>query len=54
LRASAALVASAASGDLTPAEAGEIGALIQSHVKLFETAELERRIAALERVRAAS
>lgn len=48
LRASAALVTAVARGDLTPGEAGEIGALIQAHTKLLEVADLERRIAALE------
>jgi hypothetical protein len=48
---STALVQAVGRGELTPAEAGEIGSLIQAHLKVLEVAELERRIAALEQVR---
>jgi hypothetical protein len=51
LRASTALVAATASGDLTPGEASEISALVATHIKLLETVDLERRIAALEQSR---
>jgi hypothetical protein len=51
LTASVALVEAVSSGEVTPAEAGEIGSLIHAHVKLFEVAELERRIVALEQSR---
>jgi hypothetical protein len=36
------------SGDLTPADAAEIGKLIDSYVKAFETAELSERLERLE------
>jgi hypothetical protein len=48
MKASVALIAAVADGELTAAEASAIGALIQAHVKLLEVADLERRITALE------
>jgi hypothetical protein len=46
---SAVLVAVAA-GELTPSDAAEIGKLIDSYVKAFETAELAERLERLERM----
>jgi hypothetical protein len=53
LTASAALVEAVSRGELTPSEAAEISAMIQSHVKLLEVTELERRVVALEQTRRA-
>jgi hypothetical protein len=39
-----------ASGELTPSDAAEIGKLIDSYVKAFETAELVERLERLERM----
>jgi hypothetical protein len=46
--ASAALIASAATGELAPGEARELGRLIELHIKALEVHELETRLAALE------
>jgi hypothetical protein len=45
-----AILAAVASGELTPTDAAEIGKLIDSYVKAFETAELAERLEHLERV----
>ncbi|MBA2397894.1 MAG: hypothetical protein H0V72_04210 [Bradyrhizobium sp.] len=45
-----AILAAVASGELTPADAAEIGKLIDSYVKAFETAELAERLERLERM----
>lgn len=45
---SGALLAAAARGELTPSEASEFAKLIEGHRRTIETAELERRLAALE------
>ncbi len=45
-----AVLAAVASGELTPADAAEIGKLIDSYVKAFETAELAERLERLERM----
>ena len=45
----AAILAAVASGEVTPGEAETIGKLIETHVRTLETAEFERRLAALER-----
>ena len=45
-----AVLAAVASGELTPADAGEISKLIESYVKAFETAELAERLERLERM----
>jgi hypothetical protein len=45
-----ALLAAVASGELTPADAGEISKLIEAYVKAFETAELAERLERLERM----
>ena len=47
-QAMAALVEAVASGDLTPAQATSVAALVDAWRKTHETAELEARIAALE------
>jgi multidrug efflux pump subunit AcrA (membrane-fusion protein) len=46
--ASAAVLASVASGEVTPDEAGRIMALLASHKTMVTAGDLERRIAALE------
>ena len=46
---SAVLVA-VSSGEITPADAGEITKLLDAYVKAFETAELAERIEHLERM----
>ena len=48
VKASATLVAAVASGELTPAQAGELGKLVQAHVKALEAMEFEARLTALE------
>ena len=47
-----AVLAAVASGELTPADAGEISKLIEAYVKAFETAELAERLERLERMTA--
>lgn len=47
-RASAALLAAVAAGDITPSEAAELGRLIDAHVKAVEAADFAERLAALE------
>ncbi len=44
----AALVAALARGDLTPDEAQTVGTLLEQHRRVLETADLERRVKALE------
>jgi hypothetical protein len=44
------VLAAVASGELTPADAGEISKLIEPYVKAFETAELAQRLEGLERM----
>ena len=48
-RASSAVLMACAAGELSPSEAREIMELILSHVRAIEVAELEDRIAALEK-----
>ena len=48
LAASAALVAAAAGGELTPGEARELGRLLEAHLRAVELHDLEARLAALE------
>lgn len=47
-----AILSAVANGEITPADAGEIGRLIDSYVKAFETAELAERLERLERMTA--
>lgn len=47
-----AVLAAVASGEITPADAGEIGKLVEAYVKAFETAELAERLERLERMTA--
>lgn len=44
------ILAAVASGEITPADAGEISKLVNSYVKAFETAELAERLERLERM----
>lgn len=46
--AQSALLAAVASGDITPAEAGEVSKLLDSYTKAVEVSELAERIALLE------
>jgi hypothetical protein len=46
--AASAVLAACANGELSPAEAAEFMGLINAHVRIVETAELEARLAALE------
>jgi hypothetical protein len=48
LAASAALVAAAAAGEVTPGEARELGRLLEAHLRAVELHDLEARLAALE------
>ena len=48
-KASSAVLAACAAGDISPSEASEIMALISAHVETIEVAELEHRIAELEK-----
>jgi hypothetical protein len=45
-----AVLTAVANGEITPADAGEIGKLVESYVKAFETAELAERLERLERM----
>ena len=45
-----AVLAAVAAGEITPSDAAEIGKLIDSYVKAFETAELAERLERLERM----
>ena len=47
-KASSAVLAECAAGNLSPSEASEFLALISSHVRVLEVAELEARVATLE------
>ena len=49
-KASAALVAAVAGGDLTPTEASELGKLLESYVRTLEATDLEDRLSRLERM----
>jgi hypothetical protein len=48
-KASSAVIAACAAGELSPHEAREIMGLISTHVRAIEVAELEARVAALEK-----
>jgi hypothetical protein len=45
-----AIAAAVTSGDITPSEASEIAKLIDTYVKAFQTAELDERVARVERM----
>lgn len=47
-----AVLSAVANGEITPADAGEIGKLVEVYVKAFETAELAERLERLERMTA--
>jgi Family of unknown function (DUF5681) len=49
-KATAALLEAVATGELTPAEAGEVGRLVEVHRRTVETVELEERLRRLEEV----
>jgi hypothetical protein len=49
VNASAAIVAAVASGDLTPAEASELGKLIDSYGRSLQAVEFEERLSKLEK-----
>ena len=49
LKASSAVMTACAAGELSPHEASEIMGLISTHVRTIEVAELEARVAALEK-----
>jgi hypothetical protein len=49
LKASSAVITACAAGELSPREASEIMGLISTHVRAIEVAELEARVAALEK-----
>ena len=51
-KATRALMAAVASGELTPSEAAELGKLVDAHVKAIEATDLSRRLEALEGSRA--
>lgn len=51
-KATRALMAAVATGELTPAEASELGKLVDAHVKAIEVTDLNRRLEALEGMRA--
>jgi hypothetical protein len=48
LRAAASAIEAAGRGELTPAEAAAVVGLLEAYGRLFETAELEARLTALE------
>ena len=48
-RATAALLAAVADGKLTPAEASEIGRVLDIHLQAISLTEVEERLAAIER-----
>jgi hypothetical protein len=50
MKATALLVEGVARGDITPSEAGELGKLLDSYVRLVEAAQLAERVANLERM----
>jgi len=49
LKASSAVITACAAGELSPHEAGEVMGLISTHVRTIEVADLEPRVAALEK-----
>ena len=51
LKAISAILASVAGGELTPGEAGDVVRIVEAFAKAVDSADLERRIAALEKQR---
>jgi hypothetical protein len=49
VKASAAIVAAVANGDLSPMEASELGKLVDSYARTLQAAEFEERISKLEK-----
>jgi len=49
VKASSAVIAACAAGELSPHEASEIMGLISTHVRTIEVAELEARLSAVEK-----
>jgi hypothetical protein len=49
VKASAAIVAAVANGDLTPMEASELGKLVDSYARTLQAVEFEERILKLEK-----
>ncbi len=47
-KATGALLAAVAAGDLTPSEAAELGKLVDAHVRAVEAVDLHQRLARLE------
>jgi len=47
-RATGALLAAVAEGELTPSEAAELGKLVDAHVKAIEVTDVQERLARLE------
>lgn len=50
-KATRAIMAAVATGELTPGEAAELGKLVDAHVKAIEVTDLSRRLEALEGTR---
>jgi hypothetical protein len=50
MKATALLIDGVAHGEITPSEAGELGKLLDSYVRLVETTQLAERVANLERM----
>jgi hypothetical protein len=49
VKAAGALLAAAASGDLTPSEAAELSRLLENFTRVLEASEFEERLSKLER-----
>ncbi|GJD54053.1 hypothetical protein OPKNFCMD_6833 [Methylobacterium crusticola] len=50
-RATSALLAAVAAGEITPSEAAELGKLVDAHVKAIEVTDIQSRLEALEAVK---
>jgi len=48
-RAAATIIAAVSAGELTPAEAAELGKLVESYARTLEATEFEERLATLEK-----
>ena len=49
VKASAAIVAAVAAGDLTPSEASELGKVVDGYARTLQAVEFEERISKLEK-----